>query len=76
MSCFVLPFVRPIFKLVDVQLLENEFVNGYCEGDRVQYVFIMDEKWKEKEVIQSEYGSWHEQWRTVNDFYKLFFYHG
>ena len=32
--CCLLPLtlVRPILK-VDVQLLQNEFANGYCEGD-------------------------------------------
>jgi hypothetical protein len=34
---FLLPLVRLILEVV-VQLLENEFVNGYREGDRVLYV--------------------------------------
>jgi hypothetical protein len=36
-----LPIVRPILE-IDVQLLENEFVNGYKEGDRVLYVSPYD----------------------------------
>ena len=33
--------MRPILE-IDVQLLENEFVNGYREGDRVLYVSPYD----------------------------------
>ena len=38
-----LPLVRPILKS-DVQLLENEYLNGYREGDRVLYVFIINDR--------------------------------
>lgn len=45
--CWLRPLhvVRSILKL-DVQLLENEFVNGYMKGNRVLYVspFDNDEK--------------------------------
>ena len=36
-----LPLVRPMNK-VDVQRLENEFVIGYRDGDRVLYVSMLD----------------------------------
>ena len=41
--CWLIPLhvVRPILE-IDVQLLENEFVNGYREGDRVLYVSPYD----------------------------------
>ena len=38
-----LPLVRPILEF-DVQLLENEFLNVYREGDRVLYVSIVNDR--------------------------------
>lgn len=56
-----LPLVRPISE-VDVELLKNKSVNKYYEDDRVLYVFIIYDKDKAKEVTQSKYESWDEQW--------------
>lgn len=49
-----LPLVRPILKL-DVQLLDNKFVNAYHEGGIVLYVSIMEDKGRMHEVTQSIY---------------------
>ena len=40
-----LPLVRPILE-VDVQLLENEFVNGYREDNKILYVSVVDDLWE------------------------------
>ena len=37
----LLPIVRPILA-INVQLLENKFMNGYREGDRVPYISPYD----------------------------------
>ena len=55
-----LPLVRPLLKL-DVQLLDNNFVNGYHESDIVLYVSIMvyvsnmEDKGRMHEITQSIY---------------------
>lgn len=54
---FLLPLLRPILE-VDVQLLENEFINGYREGDKVLYVshFIkMETLWKLRHRLLGEH---------------------
>ena len=38
-----LPLVRKILEC-DVQLLENEFLNGYRDGDRVLYISIVNDR--------------------------------
>ena len=52
-----LPLVRPINK-VDMQRLENEFVTGYRDGDRVLYVAMYNDKAETLDVTSDMYDSW------------------
>ena len=52
-----LPLVRPILEF-DVQLLENEFLNGYRKGDRVLYVFIVNDRGDSLCVTKDKLSSW------------------
>ena len=61
-----LPLVRPINE-VDVQRLENEFVTGYCDGDRVLYVAIYNDKAETLDVSSDMYDSWSGLWQSAND---------
>jgi hypothetical protein len=56
-----LPLVRPILEF-DVQLLENEFLNGYREGDRVLYVSIVNDRGKNLCVTKDKMRSWDPIW--------------
>ena len=49
--------VRPILE-IDVQLLENEFLNGYRIDDRVLYDFIVNHRGKNSCVIEDKLSSW------------------
>jgi hypothetical protein len=55
--------VRPILA-IDVQLLVNEFVNGYREGDRVLYVFPYDKDGNTMDIRDED--TWEEHWRSSN----------
>ena len=59
-----LPLVRLVLE-VDVQLLKNEFVNGYQEGDRVLYVSPYDKDGNLAYIKKSE--TWGEYWWSCND---------
>ena len=61
-----LPLVRPINE-VDVQRLENEFVTGYRDGDRVLYVAIYNDKAETLDVTSDLYDSWSGHWQSAND---------
>ena len=61
-----LPLVRPINE-VDVQRLENEFVTGYCDGDRVLYVSIYNDRAETLDVTSNMYDSWSGFWQSAND---------
>ena len=61
-----LPLVRPINK-VDVQRLENEFVTGYRDGDRVLYVAMYNDKAETLDVTSDMYDSWSGLWQSAND---------
>jgi hypothetical protein len=61
-----LPIVRPILA-IDVQLLENEFVNGYRKGDRVLYVSSYDKDGNTMDIRDED--TWREHWQSSN---KLF----
>ena len=61
-----LPLVRPINK-VDVQRLENEFVTGYRDGDRVMYVSIYNDKAETLDVTSDMYDSWSSLWQSASD---------
>ena len=64
-SCFriplcrlrILPLVRPINE-VDVQRLENEFVPGYRDSDRVLYVSTYNDKAETLDVTSDMFDSW------------------
>ena len=66
-----LPFVRPINE-VDVQRLENEFVNGYHEGDRCMCVSIYNNLSDTQEVTEEIMASWSPLWREENEAFKRF----
>lgn len=66
----LLPLVRSISEL-EVQLLENEFVNGYRDGDKVLYVLIMDDKWRVHEAMHKIYDNWDKQWQLTNDSFEM-----
>ena len=51
-----LPLVRPFLKY-DIQLFENEFLNGYREGDRVLYVSIVNNSGKRLCVTEDKLSS-------------------
>jgi hypothetical protein len=55
--------VRPILT-IDVQLLENEFVNGYREGDRVLYVSSYDKDENTMDIRDED--TWGEHWQFFN----------
>ena len=61
-----LPLMRPINK-VDVQRLENEFVTGYRDGDRVLYVAMNNDKAETLDVTSDMYDSWSSLWQSAND---------
>ena len=61
-----LPLVRPINE-VDVQWLENEFVMGYRDGDRVLYVSIYNDRAETLDVTSDMYDSWSSLWQSAND---------
>ena len=67
-----LPLVRPINE-VDVQRLENEFVNGYREGDRCMYVSIYNNLSDTQEVTEEIMASWSPLWREENEAFERFF---
>jgi hypothetical protein len=58
-----LPIVRPILA-IDVQLLENEFVNGYKEGDRVLYVSSYDKDGNTMDIRDED--TLEEHWQFSN----------
>ena len=66
--CRMIPMdrVRPIGD-VDVQRLENEFVNGYRDGDRVLYISIFNNEEKSKDVTETDKTKWSPHWQRVND---------
>ena len=53
----ILPLVRPINE-VDVQRLENEFITGYCDSDRMLYVSIYNDKVETLDVTSDMFDSW------------------
>ena len=61
-----LPLVRSINE-VDVQRLENEFITGYRDGNRVLYVAIYNDKAETLDVTSDLYDSWSGHWQSAND---------
>lgn len=60
-----MPLVRPINE-VDVQRLENEFVTGYRDGDRVMYVSIYDNIDQMLDVDDDIYSFWSDLWKEAS----------
>jgi len=52
-----LPLVRPILE-IDVIKLENKFVNGYSEGDRVLCGLVFDSEGKMEDVTSLIIEEW------------------
>ena len=64
-----LRLVRPILEF-DVQSLENEFVNGYKEDDRVLYVSIINHCGKNLCVTDDKLSFWDPIWQQLNDVFE------
>jgi hypothetical protein len=60
-----LAVVRPVLE-VDVQFLNNEFINGYREGDRVLYVSVYDQKGNQFELNAEIEENWNVHLRAAN----------
>ena len=67
-----LPLVRPINE-VDVQRLENEFVTGYCDGERVLYVSIYNDKAETLDIMSDMFDSWSSLWQSTNNRFEASF---
>lgn len=61
-----LPLVRPINE-VDVSRLENEFVNGYRDGDRALYVSPYNNLDEVLNVSDDIKSSWSSFWQEANE---------
>ena len=61
-----LPLVRPILE-IDIQLLENEFVSWYREGDRVLYVPVMNNLRVSSMVTEEMLKTWSPLWQEIID---------
>ena len=64
-----LPSVRLILDF-DVQLLDNEFLNGYREGDRIFCVSIINDRGENLRVTDDKLSSWDPIWQQVNDVFE------
>ena len=61
-----LAVVRPVLE-VDVQFLENEFINGYREGDRILYVSVYDKKKSNQFELNAEVeATWNAHWHATD----------
>lgn len=56
--------MRPIL-VIDVQLLENEFVAGYREGNRVLYVSVVNNLGVNSMMNEEKLKSWSPLWQQV-----------
>ena len=66
LCCFhILSLVQPIIE-GDVQRLENEFVNGYREGDRVLYVSPYNNFDRSLDISNAIKDSWSDLWKVAN----------
>ena len=61
-----LPLVHPIND-VDVQHLENEFVNGYQDGDCVLYVTLYNNHKDSLDVSNDIMASWDDHWKAASN---------
>lgn len=61
-----MPKVRPVSE-VEIQKLENEFVHGYREGDRVLYVSVYDYKGKSRVITEKDMETWDPHWIETNE---------
>ena len=65
-----LPLVRLINK-VDVQQLENEFVTGYHDGDRVLYVSMYNDKAELLDVLSNIFDLWSGLMQSTKDRFEV-----
>lgn len=56
---------------MNVQSLENKFVNGYRQGNKVLCVSTMDDKGRVEPVTQNTYDLWDEWWQICNNSVEL-----
>ena len=55
-------------------MLENKFLYGFHEGDKVLYVSIVDNTGKVEEVTFMTYASWDENWQVINESFEQFLF--
>ena len=53
--------------MADVQRLENEFVTGYRDGDRVLYVALHNNKDEDLEVTEDISSTWSPLWKRASE---------
>ena len=61
-----LPLVCPINE-VDVQRLENEFVNGYRDSDRVLYITLYNNHKDSLAISNDIKDSWDDHWKAASN---------
>ena len=54
----------------DIQVFENEFLNGYREGDHVLYVSIVNDSGNMLCITEGKLSSWDPIWQQVNDIFE------
>ena len=52
---------------VDVQRIENEFVNGYRDGDRILYITLYNNHKDSFEVSDDIMTSWDDHWKAASN---------
>ena len=62
----IFPLVRPVIE-GDVQRLENKFVNGYREGDRMLYVSPYNNFDRFLDISNAIKDSWRNLWKVSNE---------
>ena len=63
---WALPLVR-LIKEVDVQRLENEFINGYWDGDHVLYVALYNNHKDSLDVSDNIMAFWNDHWKAASN---------
>ena len=51
-------------------MLENEFLNEYREGDRILYVYIINDRGESLCVTDDKLSSWNPIWQQLNDVFE------
>jgi hypothetical protein len=60
-----LPLVRPVLQS-DMKHLENDFIFGYNDGDRVMYVSLTNDRGQKQAISDDIKNGWDEHWIAVN----------